>query len=310
MHVTEDAENPVLVFDVGGSHVSAAVCLDGDFRLGPVVSAPHSTVQTSDAFVGLLHTLGTEAAAGLRPVKGATLAMPGPFDFQAGISLMRHKLPYLYAVDLRQALAERFRWQPSQVRFLNDADAYLLGEVGAGAARGFVRAVGITLGTGVGSAFAVNGRLVTEGPGVPPDGEIWNLPYENGIAEDFVSARAIRGNYKRLTGESRDVVALAAAAPEDQASQQAFTEFGQHLGKVLARMLAAFAPDVVVLGGGISRSAELFLSVAQSQLQGLSLQLRVSELRDRAPLVGCGVARFSSNGLRPLIPGTTLPADN
>jgi predicted NBD/HSP70 family sugar kinase len=58
-------------------------------------------------------------------------------------------------------------------------------------------------------------------------------------------------------------------------------------------MLAGFAPDVIVLGGGISRAAQLFLPAAQSELAGSGLRLRVSELQDSAPLVGCAVARFN-----------------
>jgi glucokinase len=222
------------------------------------------------------------------------LAVPGPFDLKAGVSLMRHKLPYIYGVDLRTGLAARFGWQPSQVRFLNDADAYLLGEIGAGAARGFRRAVGLTLGTGIGSAFAVDGRLVTEGPGVPHGGEIWNLPYRGGIVEDFVSSRAIVGNYERRTGARREVVDLAAAVPADEAAREAFQEFGQHLGEVICTLLAEFRADVIVLGGGISRSPHLFLPTVQAGLVDSPAQLRISELKDRAALVGCGVAAFQS----------------
>ncbi len=299
MHMNEAQENDVLTFDVGGSHVSAALCRACDLRLGPVVSAAHSGIQDCAGFVDLLYRLGTEAAKGRPCPPGAVLAVPGPFDFQAGVSHMRHKLPYLYGIDLRQALAVRFDWQPAQVRFLNDADAYLLGELGAGAARGFTRAVGLTLGTGIGSAFAVDGRLVTEGAGVPHGGEIWNLPYEGGIVEDLISSRAISASYQRRTGKSREVADLAAAAPADPAAQDAFTEFGQHLGRVLGTLLAAFAPDVAVLGGGISRSARLFLDATRSRLTGSSLQLRVSELGGRAPLVGCGAALFGGSGLSP-----------
>ncbi len=255
-------ESRVLAFDVGGSHVASAVCSGSDFHLGPVASAPHSTTHTSDAFVDLLYELGTKARAGLNEtdghdqISGAMLAVPGPFDLLAGVSLMRHKLPYLYGVDLRQALAARFGLQPAQVRFLNDADAYLLGEVGAGAARGFRRAIGLTLGTGIGSAFAIDGNLVTEGPGVPKGGEIWNLPYRGGIVEDFVSSRAIVGNYERRTGKKREVVDLAAASLSDPAAKQAFVEFGDHLGIIICTLLADFRAEVIVLGGGISRSAE------------------------------------------------------
>jgi glucokinase len=283
-------ESPVLVFDVGGSHVSAAVCEGGDFHLGPVFSAPHPVDETSDSFVTLLHTLGVKAAAGFKAVAGAALAVPGPFDLKAGVSLMHHKLPYLYGVDLRAALSGQFGWDPGQVRFMNDADAYLMGEIGAGAARGFARAVGITLGTGVGSAFAVNGQLVGDGPGVPNGGEIWNIPFQGGIVEDFVSTRAITGDYERRTGSTSEVAALAARAKNDPVAQETFNEFGANLGRALATILSGFAPDVVVLGGGISRSAELFLPAVQPQLNGLHFQLRIAELQDRAPLVGCGVA--------------------
>jgi glucokinase len=289
------AESRVLAFDVGGSHVAAAVCCGEDFRLGTVVSAPHPAAHTSEAFVDLLFGLGVKAGVCCDGAMGAMLAVPGPFDLKAGVSRMRHKLPYLYGFDLRQALAACFGWPPSEVRFLNDADAYLLGEVGAGAARGFHRAVGLTLGTGIGSAFAVEGRLVTGGPGVPSGGEIWNLPYQGGIVEDFVSARAIAGNYERRTGIKREVVDLAGAVSSDQAAVQAFQEFGQHLGEVIRTLLGGFHADVIVLGGGVSRSAQLFLPAIEAQLGDSPAQLRVSALKDEAALVGCGVAAFQSD---------------
>jgi glucokinase len=286
----------VLTFDVGGSHISAAVCLMGDYRLGPVVRAQYGSIETSDGFIDLLCRLGSEAAAGSENGMGATLAVPGPFNFQAGISLMRHKLPYLYGVDLRLALATRLGCEPDQVRFLNDAAAFLLGEIGAGAARGFARVIGLTLGTGIGSAFAVNGKLVTEGPGIPPGGEIWNVPYEGGIVEDFISSRAIAGHYEQSTGSKRSVAELAAAAAHDRAAAQTFAEFGRQLGHVLQTVVAGFHADLIVLGGGIARSPELFLPATRSQLQNGAAELRVSELMDRAPLVGCGVAWFDGAG--------------
>ncbi len=307
--VSDFLESRVLTFDVGGSHVAAAVCYAAKFSLGPVASAPHASVSTSGAFLDLLHDLGIKAQIGGEGGIGAMLAVPGPFDLRAGVSLMRHKLPYLYGVDLRQGLAERFGLQPAQVRFLNDADAYLLGEIGAGAARRFSRAVGLTLGTGIGSAFAVDGQLVTEGPGVPSGGEIWNLPYQGGIVEDFVSSRAIVGNFEHCTGKKREVVDLATAAESEPAAQQAFTEFGQHLGVVIRTLLEAFHADVIVLGGGISRSANLFVPAVQAEIGDSATQLRVSELKDKAALVGCGVATFRTRNGMP-DPGKSTSAQN
>jgi len=299
MAVNDLAEFRVLAFDVGGSHVAAAVCSGREFRLGPLASALHPSLQTSEAFVDLLYDLGGKARAGQDGIVGLMLAVPGPFDLVAGVSLMRHKLPYLYGFDLRGALAGRFECRPAQVRFLNDADAYLLGEIGAGAARSFRRAVGLTLGTGIGSAFAVDGRLLTEGSGVPNGGEIWNLPYEGGIVEDFVSSRAIVGSYERLTGRKREVVDLATAAAADSAAEEAFNEFGKHLGEVIRTQLAGFHADVIVLGGGISRSANLFLPAVRAQLGDSPTQLRISQLKDTAALVGCGVAALRAGDASP-----------
>jgi glucokinase len=283
----------VLTFDVGGSHVASAVCLSDGFRLGPVASGLYTKVASSQDFVELLYELAMEATGGGARGMSATLAVPGPFDFRAGVSLMRHKLPYLYGVDLCEAIAARFGCRRDEVRFLNDADAYLLGELGAGAGRGFDRVAGLTLGTGFGSAFAVHGLLVTEGPGVPKDGEIWNVPYEDGIAEDYVSSRAITGNYLRRTGKTCTVADLAAVAAGDPAAQETFAEFGEHLGRVIGTVLPDFRAEVVVLGGGIARAAGLFLESARHGLNAKSPDIRVSELKDRAALVGCGVDRFS-----------------
>ncbi len=289
------AENScVVVYDVGGSHISAAVCFAAEYLLGQVVRAGLPERQTSDAFVDVLYSLGKKVTIGEANVLGAGLAMPGPFDYREGISRMRHKLPYLYGINLSSALAERFGWKTDQVRFLNDAAAYLLGEVGAGAAHDVDRAVGITLGTGVGSAFAVNGRIVMEGVGVPPGGEIWNVPYEGGIVEDLISTRAIQRNYRERTGRDREVAAIAAATTEgDPAAVEVFEEFGSNLGRALKTLTSAFDPEVVVLGGGISLSAHLFMPAAQHALEGQPVELRVSSLMDVAALVGAGVAWFS-----------------
>jgi len=139
----------------------------------------------------------------------------------------------------------------------------------------------------------VNGQLVTDGPGVPSGGEVWNLACEGGIVEDFLSSRAIICGYRQRTGKTRDVKEIAADSPHDPAAAETFQEFGKHLGQVIGAMLAGFKPDVIVLGGGISRAAHLFLPAAQSQLTRCGLHLRVSELLDRAPLVGCAAARFN-----------------
>ena len=306
----------VLVYDVGGSHIATALCFADGFRLDSIARSALPEQQTTEAFVDVLHTLALKAAPSLGRVEGAELAMPGPFDYENGVSFMRHKLPYLYGIPLTSVLSDRFGWKPGRVRFLNDAAAYLLGEAGAGAARGVARAVGITLGTGVGSAFAVDGRIVTEGPGVPPGGEIWNIPYRGGIVEDLISSRALQRSYKERTGQQREVASIAHYANGGEATAcEVFEEFGSNLGRAFLLLLNEFNPNVVVLGGGIARSANLFMADAVRALDGLNVEIRVSKLGENAPLVGAGVAWFAqktnSAATPPIAPppheGSTAP---
>ncbi len=305
----EGQENRVLVYDVGGSHIAAAVFHGQNCGLSRVVSAGYPSDQTTQTFLNVLHSLGALAMEGGDSVRGAALAMPGPFDYEAGVSWMQHKLAYLYGFDLRQALAAHFGWEPSRVRFLNDAAAFLTGEVSAGAARGVNRVVGITLGTGVGSAFAVNGHVVREGAGVPPGGEIWNVPYLGGIVEDQISTRALQKSYRERTGQEREVVAIASAAAREPVAAEVFAAFGRNLGVSLRAVLSTFAPQAIVLGGGISRSAALFLAAAQAEI-GDFAQLRISALGDEAPLVGAGAAwleaeeRAGGDGVQPAADST------
>jgi glucokinase len=237
---------------------------------------------------------------------------------------MRHKLLSIFGVNLKTDFAHRFGWQPAQVRFVNDAAAFLLGEVGAGAAKGYHRAIGITLGTGIGCAFAVDGRIAIPSdkpggdPGVPPGGEIWNLPYNGATVEDFVSTRFLRQQYQTLTGLEVEVSAIADAAkgnlscpenppgsppakidPSDRLAahcraRDAFLDFGRHLGLALNQHAAPFAPDIIVLGGGISRAAHLFLPATRKALVGFSPKITVSALMDEAPLAGAGVHWFTA----------------
>lgn len=280
----------VIVYDVGGSHISAAVCGEPSFELGPIRRAQLPTQESLAAFVDVLQTLATEASGDLSAIAGASFAMPGPFDYAKGVSFMQHKLPYLFGLDLRQALADRFGWRPGQVLFLNDAAAYMLGEIGAGAAKGFSRVVVLTLGTGVGSGFAIDGEVQTEGKGVPPGGEIWNVPYQGGIVEDQISTRALKKAYRERKGQEREVASIAHyAVGGEKEAVGVFEEFGKSLGVAIRQLLSDFDPDVVVLGGGIARSANLFLPATKAELAGTRMELRIAQLDERAPLVGAGV---------------------
>ncbi len=276
----------LLAVDVGGSHVSAALCALDDLRVVQLTEAPLDGVSSFEGFVDLLYLLGREVSWVPRRLAGASLAVPGPFDCAAGVSLMKHKLQWLYGKDLRGALASRFGWTPTRLQFLNDASAFLLGELNAGGARGADRAVGLALGTGIGSAFAQDGHCVMEGKGVPPGGEIWDYPYRGGTVEDLISTRALKADYVARTGIDLDVKEIAAAADTDSQARQVFETLGINLGHVICDVIAPFQPEIVVVGGGIARSANLFLPIAQELVGDAGLRIVPSQLFEQAQLIG------------------------
>lgn len=341
-----DSTQYALVYDIGGSHISAAVCEFPGYGLHGVTRAPLPAADSSTrhfsaaSFGRLIHTLGETAAANaqipLTAISGASLAFPGPFDYEHGISRMQHKLHSLYGVDLKSALATRFHWNPVQLRFLNDAAAFTLGEAGAGAGQNGRRILGITLGTGIGAAFALrieNGVHIADSrpgnrEGVPPGGEMWNLPYSGDAApgpgagttvEDFVSTRFLRHHFQALTGREEEVSAIADTAQSDASqpcpdpplpppsrpdpgdqqaahcrARQAFQDFGRHLGQAINQHAQAFHPDVIVLGGGIARASALFLPAMRKALT-FPAQIVIASLMDEAALAGAGVHFFTQN---------------
>ena len=285
-----------MVFDVGGSHVSAAIFNVCHERLEAWQSRPIAANPNYEGFLDFFASLARELPRST-PLNGVAIAMPNPFDYKSGISYMRHKYLQLYGIDLRQGLAEKLGCDPLRLHFLNDASAFMLGELHRGAAVGMHRAVGITLGTGIGSAFAVDGEVVVSGAGVPSDGEIWNLSYRNAIVETFVSTASIQREYAQTTGGPLlEVWRIAKLARQDSTAAKVFKHFGRELGQVLRHTCAAFAPECIVLGGGISRSSWSFLDEANQELSDLGMQLRVSTLQHRASLIGAGIAWAREHG--------------
>ena len=236
----------------------------------------------------------TAGGAGNPQTRRWGVATPGPFDYERGISTIRGvaKLDGLYRVDLRAELAGALRVRPEDVVFLNDADAFLLGEWWAGMARGHTSAMGITLGTGLGSAFLRDGRLQHDGPDVPADARLDLLPFRGGPVEDVISRRGLLAAYRRAGREASDVREIADHARDgERAARVVFQTFGSSLGEFLNSVIERFAPSCVVFGGGIARSWPLFADAftAACAAAGRVKSIGVAEHLEDAPLLGAAL---------------------
>ena len=248
----------VVALDVGGTTVDAAcISVEGGL-IGHIVGSGSPAARAADQIVQALAGIITAARAQGPDYKvtACGIAIPGPFDYAAGISRMTHKFQAINGMPLGEALQAR---SGLSVCFINDAAAFGIG-AGARQLPGARRFVALTIGTGLGSSFIDHGKSIESGDRVPPDGEVWNLPLAGGILEDRVSARGVVSLYRRHSPSgplsARDVSDLARQG--DQAAVGAYREMGASLGSALAPVLARFAPEAVVIGGKVGQSLPLF----------------------------------------------------
>jgi glucokinase len=284
------AERVVGALDIGGTHVAAA-----RVDLAAAALEPRSRVSVPLREAGdraeLLDALSVAAEAIARPdIALLGVSVPGPFDYPAGVSRISHKLEGLYGVDLRSELGATLGLpDPAAVRFVNDAEAFLLGEWWAGAAGGHTRAVGITLGTGLGAAFMEDARIVRSGAGVPPGGALYELEYRGLPVERTISRGGILARYGSPAEERIDVEQIASRAREgERAASEVFEEVGQALGEFLTPWLRAFQPTCLVVGGSIARAWDLLEGSLRAELGDVERlgTVTVAEQLDDAPLLG------------------------
>jgi len=139
--------------------------------------------------------------------------------------------------------------------------------------RGTVRAGAVTLGTGLGAAVAVNGVTVDNDLGSPaPEVSLWKTPFHGGIAEDFISTRALVKKYPASGAKE-----IADAAKNgDAAALRVWREFGDDLAELLAAWVERWHLEKVALGGQIAKAWELFRAPLEK------LPVFPSELEDAA----------------------------
>ena len=190
------------------------------------------------------------------PAECIGICAPGPFDFQTGTGLMEHKLPSLYGVSLREKIENEF--PDVKIFFIHDSTAFIFGALENNPNLREENISGIMLGTGLGYIHCVNGKVeVNEGK--TPLHPLWNTPYKNGIAENYVSATAII-NKAREKGYSFDNVKdiEMAAKQGDDKLLSVFSETGTQLGELIEIKRKQDKFEKLIIGGQVSKGWELF----------------------------------------------------
>jgi glucokinase len=253
----DDGGMYVPVLEVGGSHVTAAVVAPDGWRVEVVERIDLASQQAAEAVVGQL----ADAARKLPTVEGLAIAIPGPFDYSTGVGWYQGQTKFdaLYGYPLGQALRSELGLE--RLVFVNDAEAFAVGEWTAGLTRDVERSVGVTVGTGIGTAFLADGHVVREGGTVPPGGELYLTEYDGRPLEDSISGRALLQRYFARTGSDEPGIGVKEIADRARGGERAASESLRAGFAVLAEALAPwvdrFQVTRTVLGGSISGAYDL-----------------------------------------------------
>ena len=229
-------------------------------------------------------------------VSNIGVAVAGFLDTDRSAMFGNANLPELSDYPLRLALVARLR---RDCRLEVDSNAALIAEHRHGVGQGAMRTLGVTVGTGLGGAVVVNGKLLRytgECAGdlghiiIDPKGRQCSCG-ARGCLEAMVCSAALseRGGGRAV----RDI--LAAAEEGERQALDALGETGRWLGIGLAGLVPIFAPELIVVGGGIAAAGELLLEPTRASFHehaafGLSENLTIvgSQFRGWEGVVGAG----------------------
>jgi len=284
------ARPAIVGVDLGGTSVRAARVRDGTV----IARAARPVPAAAAAEVVLEAVLATAAEVMDGSVAGIGCGVPSVVDVQRGVVYAVENIPSWREVPLRDAFERRFG---CSAFINNDANAFAVGELHFGAGRGYRHLVGVTLGTGVGSGVVIDGRLYS-GPNCGA-GEIGSIPYRDGTLEQYCAGQFFR----RAAGVGGEVV-FGRAERGDAEALRVFEAYGRELGNAVMVVLYTFDPELIVLGGSISRAFRFFEGGMRERLRDFAYQhalarVRIvhSELADAA-LLGAAALYLDACGLR------------
>ena len=266
------SDKPRIGIDLGGTKIEGLVLTStGEDGARRRIAAPRGDYEaTLAAICDLVAWLEIESGA---RGAGVGLAIPGAMSRMTG-RVHNANSTWLNGRPLDQDLSQRLA---RAVRIANDANCFALSEATDGAGAGARVVFGVILGTGCGGAIVHNGTLLDGPLGI--SGEWghnplpWPAPDEvpgpkcwcgrHGCMETWVAGPALSGDHARVTGQKLTAVEIAAAAAAgDREAEATLRRHSARLARGLAHVVNIVDPDVIVIGGGLSKLAHLYTDVA------------------------------------------------
>lgn len=269
--------NYVVGIDIGGSHITAAIV---DLKTFSIIenSLFRKKVDSSGSSAAILETwVSTIKEAILitdQQPSRLGIAMPGPFDYENGISLIKdlHKYDALYGINIKEFLSKELNIKLSNICFRNDAEAFLAGEIAIKDTPFSSRIMGVTLGTGLGSAMSYEGNTW--------DTNLSVVPFLDGVSEEYISTRWFTRRFKEISGiQVTDVKEILLLDNQEKHINQLFQEFTTNLSQFLIPIIKEENIDELIIGGNIAKTADRFIEQLKTNLYQINPVLKVSMAR-------------------------------
>ena len=233
----------ILALDIGGTDVKYGFFCGEKEELGKFPVSDTGMSEKIIEFIG-----GFEA-------EHIGLCAPGPFDFKSGTALMIHKLKSLYGISLKALIEEKY--PDAKTVFIHDSTAFALGAMNGNPKLKNEHFCAVMLGTGLGYTRAEYGRVCVNETETPQK-SIWNNPFKDGIAEEYVSATAIINRARSMGYDYNNVFDISTCAKSgDKDLCNLFYEVGRDLGEIISEKQKDEGFTRLVIGGGVSLSWEL-----------------------------------------------------
>lgn len=321
-----DEARPVLALDIGGTKLAVAV-VTADGAVHGAIVEPTRREEGPDAVVRRLLDMArrTRAAAldaGLPEVGAAGISCGGPLDAPSGVLLNPLHLPGWDHVPIVR-LVEKALDVPAVLE--NDATAAALGEYRYGAGTGTSTMVYLTISTGIGGGAVINGELHRGAAG--NGGEFGHVTVQrggrrclcgrNGCLEAYASGTSIADRAREALADGRpsslsgleairaeDV--SRAAAEGDPVAAEVWAETVELLAVAVTDLVNVLEPDLVVLGGGVTRSGSALLDpVRRIVLHDAmppaadAVRIELAALGDMVGVVGAAAVAFDRTARTP-----------
>ncbi|MDD5032049.1 MAG: ROK family protein [Patescibacteria group bacterium] len=254
--------------DIGGTNMKA-VLFDGekvvtDYLLAtPKDNLNHFSIM----LYALIEPFFKKAKEDKVKIKGIGLGLAGLIDQGEKKMIKSPNIPILDGVKIANLLKNK---TDLPIEIDNDTNCFLRAEIKLGIGKKYKNAYGIIIGTGIGGAWWINDKIYRGSHGATGEPGRMIIDLENDIELEKAYQKLAQNNPANLAEE---------AFRGDTLAQKSYEEIGHYLGLAFANIINLLDPEVIIVGGSVAQSSELFFSKIKKMMRGYIMHPEAKKIK-------------------------------